>query len=282
MTERSSLAGLTIALPEHRELDRLAEMIEQLGGAAYRCPFIRIVDADDPAPILKWLDRLLDGQIDDLILLTGEGLSRIVQVARSAGLEEAVVRALGGVRTVCRGPKPVRALRAIGLRPTIVSETPTTEGIIATLRSENFAGRRVGVQLYGEEPNDKLVAFLAGAGAEVHTVSPYTYEKGPEGPVLELIAAMAEGRISVIAFTSSPQVHRLIEVAEAHRREGELRQGLERTRIAAVGPVLAATLAARGLRVDIVPERSFFLRPLVNDIAAFFAGGSRAGNGAAA
>lgn len=282
MMEQASLAGLTIALAEHRELDRLAEMIEHHGGVAYRCPFISIVDADDPAPILRWLHRLLAGDIDDVVLLTGEGVSRLVQVAKGAGLDEGVVRAFGAARTVCRGPKPVRALRAIGVRASLVSEAPTTDGVIATLRQENLVGRRVGVQLYGEEPNDKLIGFLAGAGAEVHAVSPYTYQKGPEGPVLDLITAMAEGRITVMAFTSSPQVHRLVEVAESHQRQADLRRGFERTRIAAVGPIVAATLADCGLRADIVPERSFFLRPMVNDIAAFFTGASRAGNGAAA
>jgi uroporphyrinogen-III synthase len=280
MTERVSLAGRTIALAEHRELDRLAEMIEQLGGTAYRCPFISIVDAEDPAPILRWLERLLAGDLDDVVFLTGEGVTRLVHVAKGAGLEEAAVRAFGAARTVCRGPKPVRALRAIGVRASLVSEAPTTDGVIATLAQENLAGRRVGVQLYGEEPNDKLVGFLAHAGAEVHAVSPYTYEKGPEAPVLDLIAAMAEGRISVMAFTSSPQVHRLVEVAEAHQRQAELRRGLERTRIAAVGPIVAGTLAEHEIRADIVPERSFFLRPMVNDIAAFFA--ARSGKGAAA
>lgn len=282
MTERAVLSGLTIALPEHRELDRLAEMIEQGGGVAHRCPFMTIVDVEDPMPVLRWLDRLARGDLDDLVLLTGEGLSRLVGVARAAGIEAGVMKALGGVRTVCRGPKPVRALRAIGLRATLVSESPTTDGVIATLAKEPLNGRRIGVQLYGEEPNEKLMAFLREQGADVHAVSPYTYQKGPDGPVLDLIAAMVEGRIAVIAFTSSPQVNRLVEVAMTHQREAELREGLQRTRIAAVGPVVAATLTERGFKVDIVPERSFFLRPMVGEIAAFFSGAARDKNGAAA
>ena len=87
MTERLSLAGLTIALAEHRELDRLAEMIENLGGSTYRCPFISLVDTDDPEPILRWLHLLVAGQLDDVILLTGEGVTRLVQVAKNAGLD---------------------------------------------------------------------------------------------------------------------------------------------------------------------------------------------------
>src|SRR5215831_18784038 len=138
MTERSVLAGLTIALPEHRELDRLAKMIEEGGGVAHRCPFISIVDVEDPTPVLRWLDRLANGDFDDLVLLTGEGLSRLLGIARAAGIEAKVTKALGDVRTICRGPKPVRALRAVGLRATLVSESPTTDGIIATLARESL------------------------------------------------------------------------------------------------------------------------------------------------
>jgi uroporphyrinogen-III synthase len=276
MSERPSLAGVTIALPEHRELARLAEMIEQLGGVAYRCPFINIVDVEDPEPVLQWLRRLVGGGFDDVVLLTGEGLMRLINVAKPAGLEPSVVGALAGVRTVCRGPKPVRALRTIGLRPTLVSDLPTTNGIIDALSKDDLVGRRIGVQLYGDEPNDKLVAFLRAAGAEVYPVWPYAYQSGPDQPVLELIDAMGEGRVSVLAFTSSAQIHRLFEVAKAHEREADLTRALERTRVAAVGPVAAATLAQRGVKADIVPERSFFLRPMVQDIAAFFRAGAAA------
>jgi len=282
MTERSVLAGLTIALPEHRELDRMAKMIEEGGGVAHRCPFMTIVDVEDATPVLRWLHRLADGDFDDVVLLTGEGLSRLVGVARAAGIEARVLKALGDARTICRGPKPVRALRAMGLRATLVSQSPTTDGVIATLDKETLNGRRIGVQLYGEEPNEKLVDFLRRQGADVDVVSPYRYQNGPDGPVLDLITAMAEGRINVIAFTSSPQVHRLVEVAAEHGREAELRQGLQRTRIAAVGPLVAAALSERDFKVDIVPERSFFLRPMVGEIAAFFRGAVRGNNGAAA
>ena len=46
----------------------------------------------------------------------------------------------------------------------IAAEVPTTEGIIASLRSENLKGRRVGLQLYGTEPNERDAGHLT-AGA---------------------------------------------------------------------------------------------------------------------
>src|SRR6266849_6717804 len=198
MPQLGLLGGHTIALPETRELDLLARLVAEKGGIAYRCPFVSICDAPDSAPIVAWLNDLAQGVLDDLILLTGEGLSRLMAVAQRAGLEEPVRSALGQVRTISRGPKPARALRALGLRAALFSVEPTTDGLIATLGRENLSGRRIGVQLYGEEPNDKLTRFLREAGADVRTVAPYVYVPGPDGPLVELINRMAAGTISSI------------------------------------------------------------------------------------
>ena len=46
--------------------------------------------------------------------------------------------ALGRTRLVTRGPKPVRALKEVGLAPALVAQTPTTEGVIATLKPESL------------------------------------------------------------------------------------------------------------------------------------------------
>src|SRR5216683_1985472 len=83
-----------------------------------------------------------------IVLLTGEGLRRLLAVARRAAIDAPVIAALGRLRTIVRGPKPVRALREIGLAPGLIAQAPTTEGVIATLEGEALTGRRVGVQLY--------------------------------------------------------------------------------------------------------------------------------------
>jgi len=67
------LEGRTIALPESRELDRLAELVEHDGGKALRCPLVAILDAPDQGPSEAWLRALVAGELDDVIFLTGEG-----------------------------------------------------------------------------------------------------------------------------------------------------------------------------------------------------------------
>src|SRR5208283_430079 len=162
------------------------------------------------------------------------------------------------------GPKPERALRELGLRSDLRAEAPTTEGLIATLSAHDLRGRRVGVQLYPGNPNPRFTDFLRGAGAEPDPVLPYIYAAAAEDDrVAALIDRMAGGEVDVIAFTSSPQVQRLFEVAAATRREEALQTALRATAVAAVGPVVAGELARRGFDVAITPDHSFFMKPLV-------------------
>src|ERR687883_188868 len=101
------LAGRRVVVPETRELDVLADMLERQGATAIRCPLVSIHDTPDEAPVLAWLRRFIEQPPDDLILMTGEGLQRLVGFARRAGIEEPFVLALGKVRKITRGPKPV-------------------------------------------------------------------------------------------------------------------------------------------------------------------------------
>jgi uroporphyrinogen-III synthase len=269
---QGSLTGRRICVPETRELDLLARMIEAEGAEAVRCPLVAIVDAPDPAPVAAWLDRFAGDPCDDLILLTGEGLRRLHAAALAAGAEKAFLGALVRPRKITRGPKPARALRELGLEPDLRAAEPTTDGVIAVLSPLALQGRRVGVQLYPDNPNDKLLDFLARAGARPDPVLPYAYASATEtSRVIEIIDEMAAGRVDVIAFTSSPQVRRLFEVARSASREQTLQHGLALTRVAAVGPVVSAELEARQVKVAIAPQDAFFMKPLVRAIATAIA-----------
>ncbi len=137
------------------------------------------------------------------------------------------------------------------------------------MREHDLGVRRIGVPLYGNNPNTRLIDFLNGAGSKPDPVAPYLYAPATDDSrVIDLIAEMAAGRIDAIAFTSAPQVRRLVRVAEESRAMDTLRRGLARTMVAAVGPVVAEQLGAVGAHVDIEPEGAYFMKPLVNAIVA--------------
>jgi uroporphyrinogen-III synthase len=261
--EKQPLAGRVVAVPETREVEVFAAMLERRGAQVVRCPMVAIRDAPDPAPILQWSRELAQGSFDDLILLTGEGLRRIVSCIdrNEPSLKDRFVAALAPIRKITRGPKPARALRDLGMKPDIAAERPTTEGVIASLQPLDLRGRRFAVQLYGTEPNRPLVEFLQAAGAKVATVAPYVYaDAADDAAVMKLVSRIEAGEIDAIAFTSTPQVERLFAVAPAQM----LTAALSKTVVAAVGPVVADTLLKHGIQPRLMPEESFFLKPLTS------------------
>jgi uroporphyrinogen-III synthase len=268
----SGLAGRTVALAEGRQLEELAQMLEKEGAVALRCPLVSILDAPDAGPVVAWLRALIADRFGYVVLMTGEALRRLLGFAEREGLRDQVLAALGRTRTVTRGPKPVRALKEVGLAPTKVAEVPTTPGIIECLRGEALQGQIIGVTLYGQ-PNPALVQFLESAGASVQTVLPYVLAPAADAHrVINLIGQMARNEVDVLLFTSSSQVDRLFDVAAEHGLEDTLRQGLDRTRVAAVGPVVADNLRQRGTPVDICPEQGFVMKNLVLHIKRDLAG----------
>ena len=266
------LNGRTIAIPETRELDLFATMLETRGASTLRCPLVTILDAPDQERVLAWLQQLSAGEFDDLVLLTGEGLRRLLSTAEKTNMMQAVITALEKTRKITRGPKPARALRDVGLRHDLAAETPTTDGIIATLSRLELTGHKIGVQLYGTEPNLKLIDFIRQAGAEALPVAPYIYaNKSDDNRVIDLIHQLAMGKIDVIAFTSTQQINRLYDIAKTNRLEEDLKRGWSHTKVAAVGPIVADTLQRLGVRVDMMPEESYFMKPLVNAMVAALA-----------
>jgi uroporphyrinogen-III synthase len=260
------LQGRTVAVAEGRQLEDLAALLEKEGATVWRCPMVSILDAPDPAPVLGWLRELIAGRFGLVVLMTGEALRRLLGFAEREGIRQDVITALGRARTITRGPKPVQALREVGLAPGKIAEAPTTDGVIATLRQEPLRGVTVGVTLYGE-PNAALEQFLTGAGATVRTVMPYVYAPAADAErVADLIHRLARGEADTIVFTSSPQVDRLYEVTARNGLDEELRQALDRACVAAVGPVVAEALRQRGARVDVCPEQGFVMKKLVQEL----------------
>jgi uroporphyrinogen-III synthase len=264
------LAHRVIAIAETRELDVFASLLERRGAKVLRYPLVQIIDAPDPQPVLAWIRAAAAGELSDLILLTGEGLRRLLRCVElhEPGLREPFVLALATVRKITRGPKPARALRDLKLSAELPAQTPTTAGVIQTLRALDLTGHCVGVQLYGDDPNQPLLDFLRQAGAQVRPVAPYRYADGAaNSAILQLLAQMQSGGVDAIAFTSKAQVERLFRAAPA----ASVCEALAATRVAAVGPVVGQALTAHGVVVAATPDDSWFMKPLVTALTEAFA-----------
>jgi len=264
------LNGYRILILETREEALFSRLLAEQGADVVQCPMFAIHDAPDAAPIEAWIRRFIEQPCDDLVLLTGEGLRRLLKAAGRIEVAQDLIAAFGRSRKLARGPKPGRALREIGLEPQATTEKPTSQGIIEMLARFDLGGHRVGLQLYPDRDHSKLIGAIAAQGAKVDPVLPYVYDaQVAESNIIAAIDEMAQGRLDAIALTSSGQVRRLIEVAKAHNCEARLREGLARTPIASVGPVVSDELAAQGLRTEIAPANgAHFMKPLITAMAA--------------
>ena len=267
------LTGYRILILETREEAQFSRLLSEQGADVLQCPMFAINDAPDPAPIEAWIRRAIEQPFDDLVLMTGEGLRRLMKLVRRIGVEQEFVAALGKSRKFARGPKPGKALREIGHEPQMTTEKPTSEGIAEMLSRLDLKGHRVGLQLYPDKDHGALIGAIKTQGAEVDTVLPYVYDaKAADANIVAAIDEMARGRVDAIALTNLGQIRRLIDTAKNHGWEDKLREGLAQTPIASVGPAVSDELKSHGLTAAIYPaDEAFFMRPLISAMAAALA-----------
>jgi uroporphyrinogen-III synthase len=265
------LQGLKIALPESRQLDVLANLCENRGANVYRCPLVSIHDSPHQSEIETWIKNFIDNPPNLFIILTGEGIKRLTGFAERAGYLPDWQSALAQVHKLARGPKPNRALKSLQLQADELALEPTSDGVILSLDKKDLSHQRISVQLYGEDPNLKLQSYLQSKAVKYDTVSPYVYASDVETEkVVELIHQLADKSIDIICFTSKAQFQRLQNVAKKNDCYRLLEKGLQQTKIAAVGPVVAEQLQSAGFVIAVMPEEKFFMKPLVTSIESLF------------
>jgi uroporphyrinogen-III synthase len=251
------LENFTVAIFEHRFTKEFATLFERAGATVYACPMLEEKPVENREELHHFVHRVVSGNLDAMIFLTGVGARFLVAEADSMGLKQDFLQSLGKLTIVVRGPKPVAALRHLGVHIDVIPENPTTEGVIEALRSRDLQGQRVGVQLYGT-PNPQLVSALEGKGAAVTPVQVYAYGAASDSSAVSaLINRILAGQIQVVAFTSAPQVRMLFDFATqfglANALENALKSGVT---IASIGEVTSRALAEHHLVPAIVPAQS--------------------------
>jgi len=262
-----ALAGRIVGVPEARQLDVLASLLERRGATVLRCPLVGIEDSPDTDAVVAWIERRLTTPADLLVFYTGEGIERLLGFARRAGLGPAFVAALAKTPKLTRGPKPKRALRRLDLTAEFEAADPTTVGLVAAATVIPLPTSRVAIQLYSATQDPQLIEHFRQRGVEPDCIAPYVYASAADDEqVVKLIVELDAGRVDAIAFTSKAQVQRLLTLARERGLEPALRSGLARTQVAAVGPIVSAELTKAGVRVDAMPEESYSMKPLVTSV----------------
>jgi uroporphyrinogen-III synthase len=254
-TPRENLHGLKVVSFESRRANEMAELIRRYGGEPIVAPSIREIPLSENRAAVELLPQLEAGKFDFLILTTGIGTRTLNQALLTQYRQERIVAALRKTQLVARGPKPIAALKELGLTPAVTVPEPNTwrEVLAALDASTALHGKQVAVQEYGI-PNPELVAGLEQRGAAVTTISIYRWAL-PEDvkPLRNAIQRILRGDVDVALFTNGAQVEHLFKVAADEKVDEKLRLACKNIAIGSVGPVCTEALEHFGVRPDIEP-----------------------------
>ena len=250
--------GLLVGAFESRRAAELGKLIERFGGRARISPALREVPVANDAAAAEFANRLLVGEIDIVILLTGVGVRHLLSLVEAHVDRRRFLDGLSDAITIARGPKTVQALKDAGILATRVVPPPHTW--CELLRTVDLCvpvdNQVVAIQEYGES-NTSLVAGLEARGARVVSVPVYRWELPDDTTTLEEnVRRLARGDLDVVLFTSAIQIPHVLQVGERLGLDRPLREALGRTVVGSIGPTTSETLRHHGLPVDIEPQQN--------------------------
>ena len=252
------LGGLRVLSLESRRAPEMAKLIENYGGRAIVAPSMREVPLESNTEALAFARTLAANGFDMVIFLTGVGTRALARVVETIYPLEQFAEALRKVTVVARGPKPVAALKELGVPVTIAVPEPNTwRDLLRALDEKSGTAalqpKRVAVQEYGASKAE-LLAGLAERGAQVTRVPVYQWALPEDtGPLRAAVETIARGEIDVALFTTSIQVAHLLRIAREMNLEQKLRLAFARILIGSIGPMTSEELREQGLTADFEP-----------------------------
>ena len=258
----SGFAGLRVLALESRRAPELSKLISNYGGLPIIAPAMKEVPLESNSEALAFAAKLFASEFDVVIFLTGVGARALLGVVETTYKRDEYVAALQQIKVVARGPKPIAALRQIGITPALsVPEPNTWRELLGALDDSaqsavgiRLNGARVAVQEYGVS-NPELLEGLEKRGARVTRVPVYQWAlPDDQAPLRAAIKSLADGKMDVVLFTTSVQAVHLFQVADAMNLEKEMRTGLERAMVASIGPTTSEELSRLRIRVDLEPS----------------------------
>jgi uroporphyrinogen-III synthase len=251
----TQLRGFRIGVTSDRRSEDLIAALQRRGAQVMHAPALRIVPNDQDSSLVRETESVIAARPDVVLITTGYGMRRWLEVADAAGLGAELVDVLEQAQVLARGPKAVGAVRAAGLDDADITDADTTSSLVDHVLAHHRPGLRVAVQLHGYTDEVQL-ARLREQGATVLSITPYRWV-GPssDGRLARLIESVSRRELDALTFTSAPAVDAVLDAARVLGRFETLREALQGDVLAAaVGPVTAAPLIEAGVR-PLQPDR---------------------------
>jgi uroporphyrinogen III methyltransferase / synthase len=242
---KKSLAGKRILITRAREQSGdFAAQLKKRGAEVIEFPTIEMV------PPLHWgeVDRAIDQlkSYDWIIFTSANGVDFFWQRVKERGEN---LRLPSSLKVCAIGPATARRLKEKRASVHYVPEKFVAESILEGFEKMFIKGKRI-LLARAKKARDILPKGLRKMGAEVEVVAVYRTVK-PRGGSKKLKKLLAEGRIDVIAFTSSSTVNHFAELLKTEN----LKKLLKGIAIACIGPVTARTAKEWALEVQVQPKQ---------------------------
>jgi uroporphyrinogen-III synthase len=249
------LRGFRIGVTSDRRSEDLIAALQRRGASVLHAPALKIAPNGQDRALVEETRRVIAARPEFVLVTTGYGMRRWLEVADAAGLGAELTAVLEQAQVLARGPKSLGAVRAAGLDDADLSVLETTASLVDRLVDVGRPGLRVAVQLHGYTDEVQLDR-LRQAGATVLTVTPYRWVSPSSGDRLtKLVEAVSRRELDAVTFTSAPAVDAVLDAARSLGRYPSVQDALQHDVVAAaVGPVTAAPLQEAGLS-PIQPDR---------------------------
>jgi uroporphyrinogen-III synthase len=250
--------GLRVLALESRRAPEIAKLIRASGGEPIVAPAMREIPLESNHEALDFAARLLAGEFDLAIFLTGVGIRRLTEIVESRYDRARFVEALRSIKIASRGPKPNAALRELDVPITITAPEPCTWRELIAAMDSTFGpalhGMRAAVQEYGAT-NPELLAALAERGVACTRVPVYQWALPLDLELLrDAIRSIVAGEVDVLVLLTAVQVVHLVQVAEQMGAKDSLLKAMRKTVVLSIGPSTTDELARIGVRPDLEPS----------------------------
>ncbi len=294
-----SLNGLTVAITASRRASELAHIVKSFGGRPYLAPTTGIeAKLKNPkADVIQFLSKVITGDVDYVIFMTGPGIFSLFSIAKKLGLHEKLVLSLSKVTIVARSSKPKMALRKYGLEARLVPEENTAHGILRLLLRRGVLGKKIAIIWHGDSPrNVRDELYKAGAksvieaqtyrysnklgkhGGYILKSMGFDYVPPNEKKVFSLIRDIIAGKIYSVTFTSPPSVRDLFKRASANNLSHALKNSLNTNAVVvAVGPSTKSALEDNDIKVHVMPK-IFKMGPMIKALDEYVSSENKVSN----
>jgi uroporphyrinogen-III synthase len=255
----ASFDGLRVLSLESRRAREVEKLIRTYNGDPVVVPAMREIPLESNTDCFEFGERLLKGDFDLIIFLTGIGVTKLMQTLETKYPQEILLEQLRQREIVTRGVKPVAALRELQVPVSASTEEPSTWHEVLALLDSQYGQRlselRIAVQEYGAT-NPEFIAELVTRCAEVTKVPVYQWGLPLDlEPLRDAVRRLCDGEIDVVLFMTAVQVIHLFQIADELGLREMMGIALQQAIIVSIGPTTTEELKHYGVQPDFEPSR---------------------------